>query len=490
MAKVPLHGAENRLAEDTRSTGDASRLSERPVGRIFTIIAIGLAIALAGAAWFHLRPAVHPAWTDHELQLMESLWIANLPPLPPDPSNAVADDPRAARFGHRLFFDPRLSGNGEFACSSCHRPDLRFTDGRHIAAALGASRRNTPSIVGTVYSPWLYWDGRKDSQWSQALSPLEDPNEQGGNRVALARLIAGDAEYRGVYTALFGTLPDLSDASRFPAAAAPVPGSPLESAWNAMNPADRASVTRVFVNIGKAIAAYERLLVPGASRFDRYVEATARGDTSLAETILNADEAVGLRLFIGKARCIECHNGPLLTNHEFHNTGIISAPGKIPDRGRIDGIRLVRDDPFNCLGAYSDDPMKDCAELRFARTGAEVVGALRTPSLRNLQNTAPYSHQGQTLSLGELMRHYDRAPLAMIGHNEAKQLGLSRRERAQLEAFLATLDAPLATAPQWLAAPPGLMASLDLVTPPDPVQLPNPVQSPGLLALAGNPSTP
>ena len=426
--------------------------------RGFAIIGFGLAVVLAGAAWFSMRPAVPPTWTDHELDLMESLWIANLPPVPADPSNAVADDPRAARFGHRLFFDPRLSGNGEFACSSCHQPALRFTDGRLRGQALGESQRNTLSIAGTAYSPWLYWDGRKDSQWSQALSPLEDPNEQGGNRAALARLMSTDPEYRQAYTSLFGPLPDLSDRSRFPDAAGPIRGTPLESAWNAMESADQESITRVFVNIGKAIAAYERLLVPGPSRFDHYVEAIARGDEALARGILNADEATGLRLFMGKARCIECHNGPLLTNNEFHNTGIISSPGQIPDRGRIDGIRLVRADPFNCLGAFSDDPLKDCAELRFARTGAEVVGALRTPSLRNLTGTAPFSHQGQTPSLEQMMRHYDRAPQAMIGHNEAKPLNLSRWERAQLQSFLATLDAPLATAPQWLAPPADIIA--------------------------------
>ncbi|MDE0003579.1 MAG: hypothetical protein OXQ29_12880 [Rhodospirillaceae bacterium] len=452
MSKVLPRGANHG-----RSADDASRPTRWLAGRIspiFVIVGIGLAVAVVGAMWFYLRPAAHPTWTDHELQLMESLWIAKLPPLPPDPSNAVADDPRAARFGHRLFFDPRLSGNGEFACSSCHQPGHRFSDGRLTGAALGESKRNTPSIVGTAYSPWLYWDGRKDSQWSQALSPLEDPNEQGGNRVALARLVTGDTEYRRAYTVLFGTLPELSDPDRFPIAAGPIPGTHLESAWNRMDAADRESITRVFVNIGKAIAAYERLLVPGPSRFDRYVEAISRGDESLAGSILSAEEATGLQLFMDKARCIECHNGPLMTNNEFHNTGIMSAPGEIPDRGRIDGIRLVQDDPFNCLGAYSDNPVKDCAELRFARTGAEVVGALRTQSLRNLQGTAPYSHQGQTPSLEQIMRHYDRAPLALVGHNEAKPLGLNRRERTQLVAFLATLAAPPATAPQWLAPPP------------------------------------
>ena len=419
----------------------------------FMLGGIGAAAMVACATWYFVQPSVSPDWADHELKLMESLWIANLPPVPADPSNAVADDPRAARFGQRLFFDPRLSGNGQVACSSCHQPDLRFTDGRLRGEALGQSQRNTPSIVGAAYSPWLYWDGRKDSQWSQALSPLEDPNEQGGNRVALARLIAEDGEYRRAYMSLFGTLPDLSDADRFPQAAGPIPGTAHASAWNDMEPRDRESITRVFVNIGKAIAAYERLLLPGPSRFDRYAEAILDGNETLASRILSANEATGLKLFLGKARCIECHNGPLLTNNEFHNTGILSAPGEIPDRGRIDGIRLAHADPFNCLGEFSDDPQRDCAELRFARTGTEVIGALRTPSLRNLTHTAPYSHQGQTPSLRQMVQHYDRAPVAMIGHNEAKPLRLSRRERAQLEAFLRTLEAPLATPPRWLAPP-------------------------------------
>lgn len=431
-----------------------------------TVIGFALAAVLAGTAWHWLRPTLPPQWTESELDLMASLWIANLPPLPADPSNAVADDPNAARFGHRLFFDPRLSGNGQIACASCHQPGLMFTDGRLRGEAIGQSLRNTPSIVGTAYSPWFYWDGRKDSQWSQALSPLEDPNEQGGNRVAIARLIYTDPPYRNAYTSLFGPLPDLSDPSRFPEAAGPIADTALATAWDAMEPADREAITRVFVNAGKAIAAYERLLLPGPSRFDRYVETNSGGNETRAQSILNADEATGLRLFLGRARCIECHNGPLFTNNEFHNTGVISAPGEIPDRGRFDGIRRVRADSFNCLGTYSDDPLKDCAELRFARTEAEVIGALRTPSLRNVANTAPYSHQGQTPSLEEMIQHYNRAPLALIGHNEAKPLSLNRRERAQLKAFLETLDAAPAVPAQWLAPPADIQPAAGDASPP------------------------
>jgi cytochrome c peroxidase len=113
----------------------------------------------------------------------------------------------------------------------------------------------------------------------------------------------------------------------------------------------------------------------------------------------------------------------------------------------------VKSDPFNCLSAFSDDPAKDCAELRFARTGPELIGAMRTPSLRNLEGTGPYMHKGQLATPAAVLEHYNRAPLAMIGHNEAKALKLSRRERMQLEVFLETLAAPLATPTEWLDAP-------------------------------------
>ncbi len=99
--------------------------------------------------------------------------------------------------------------------------------------------------------------------------------------------------------------------------------------------------------------------------------------------------------------------------------------------------------PFNCLGEYSDDPLQQCDELEFVRQGPELVGAFRTPSLRNVAGTAPYMHKGQVPTLAEALLHYNKAPDAMIGHNEAKPLGLNSRELRQLEAFLNTLTAPL-----------------------------------------------
>ena len=413
-----------------------------------------VAILFAASAWWHFGPRFPAKWTELDLMVLQRLSLDSLPALPPDPTNAVADDARAAALGHKLFFDKRLSATGSVACATCHQPERRFTDGLPKGRGIGLSGRNTRSIVGTAYSPWLYWDGRKDSQWAQALSPLEDPVEHGGNRMQYVRFIATDPEYRNLYEDIFGPLPDFSDLSRFPEAAAPADDPKISAAWMAMSEEDRHSVNRSFANIGKVIAAYERLIMPGPSRFDAYVSALLAGDDERSRSILTNDEILGLQLFIDKARCTECHNGALLTNNEFHNTGILSFPGELPDRGRIDGLKKVIADPFNCLGDYSDAQSKRCAELTYVRSGMELIGSMRTPSLRNLGGTAPYSHKGQTETIGELLDLYNRAPLAMIGHNEVDvKLKLSRRELQQLEAFLNTLDAPLATPEHWLSAP-------------------------------------
>ena len=410
--------------------------------------------SISAISWW---PASYPSWTEEERALMASLTLDRLPPPPPDLSNRVADNAQAARFGQALFFDPRLSGTGGIACATCHQPARRFTDGLPRGHAIGPTARHTPSIIGAAYSPWQYWDGRRDSLWAQALSPLEDPNEHGGQRTAYARFISEDPAYRAQYESLFGALPDLSDDSRFPRRASPLGDTASHDAWALMTPADQDSVNEIFSNLGKAIAAYERKLTHGPARFDRYVAKTMANDSAATE-LLTADEAQGLRLFLGKGRCTECHNGPLFTNHEFHNTGILAAPNELPDRGRIEGLRKLREDPFNCRGSWNDEPEAYCGELDFARDGIELIGAFRTPSLRNVVGTAPYMHKGQLASLEAVIRHYNDTPFAMIGHNEAEfPLSLSRRERRQLEAFLHTLDSPLADA-AW-ATPPAAASS-------------------------------
>ena len=421
------------------------------------IVVCGLIISIAGiiGLWWFFFFIPNVSWTEEELLQIENLYLGNLKPLPADPSNRVADNALAAEMGHRLFFDSRLSANGAVSCASCHQPEKQFTDGLQKGRALGQSGRNTPSIIGTAYSPWFYWDGRRDSQWAQALSPLEDPAEQGSDRMYLVRLVAQDPYYSEIYTALFGALPDLTDKNRFPDHAAPDINPELTQAWKSMTLADRVLVNQAFANIGKVFAAYERLLMPGVSRFDRYVSSLVSiEESSQAEEILTDEEVFGLKLFMGKAQCTQCHNGPLFTNYEFHNTGVISFPGETPDRGRIDGVRTVLNNTFKCLGDYSDAPADQCQELTYVRQGVELIASFKTPSLRTLAHTAPYMHKGQIGTLAATIDHYNQAPLAMIGHNEAENpLKLSSKERKALEAFLLTLDAPLATDSRWLSPP-------------------------------------
>ncbi|MEO8287095.1 MAG: cytochrome-c peroxidase [Chloroflexota bacterium] len=206
-------------------------------------------------------------WSDQERATLGGLWIGNLPALAPDPSNKVADDPRAVALGHALFFDKRLSANGAVSCASCHMPDRNFNDNLPLAKGIGTTTRKTMTIVGAGYSPWLFWDGRKDSMWAQALGPLESPVEHGGNRTQYAHLIG--QYYRADYEALFGPLPQLSNLALFPPSAGPVEDPLARAAWLAMTDNERDVVTGVYANMGKAIAAYERKIVPGPSRFDR-----------------------------------------------------------------------------------------------------------------------------------------------------------------------------------------------------------------------------
>lgn len=392
------------------------------------------------------------SWTSTERESIHDLWIGTMEKLPPDPSNRVSDDPRAARLGHMLFFDTRFSRNGAVACATCHKPELGFQDGLPLGVGIGKMNRRTMPIAGTAYSPWLFWDGRKDSQWAQALGPMESPVEHGGNRTQYAHLIA--RFYGADYRAIFGPLPELNDAGRFPASAGPVEDEAARAAWNRMASSDRAAVSRVYANMGKAIAAYERRIMPGPSRFDSFAEAMENGDARRAGTFLTVEEQAGLRIFVGKGECTKCHNGALFTNNDFHNTGVPPAAGLPEDRGRAQGAPGVLKDEFNCLSAFSDAGPADCAELKFLKSdGDELVRAYKPPSLRNVAERAPYMHAGQFTTLAQVLLHYNRAPKAPSGHSELKPLKLGTRELAQLEAFLRTLSGPLNAPPQFLGKP-------------------------------------
>lgn len=412
------------------------------------LIVTGSAAAALAAA---LPAPAGPRWSHDEISILESLRLSVLEPLPADPTNRYADDPGAAALGHRFFFDERLSGNGEISCATCHLPDLDFQDGTPLGVGIGVTDRRTMPIASTAYSPWLFWDGRKDSQWSQALGPLESPVEHGGTRSQYAHLVA--RSYRHEYEPVFGPLPDLAGV---PGRAGPVDDPAARAHWEGLTPEVQDEITRVYANIGKAIAAYERTLRHGPSRFDRYVdELVASGRAP--ESLLSPDEAEGARLFIGKAGCVNCHNGPRFTDDFFHNTGVpapASTDGVPVDLGRDIGAEAVFTDEFNCRSRYSDAPAEACTELTYmVRDSEEMVRAFKTPSLRNVAQRAPYMHAGQLATLEDVVRHYSRAPEAPAGRSELRPVKLKDRQVRQIVAFLETLTAPLSTPAELLRAP-------------------------------------
>jgi cytochrome c peroxidase len=193
------------------------------------------------------------------------------------------------------------------------------------------------------------------------------------------------------------------------------------------------------VNIGKAIAAFERRIAYLPSRFDRYVDALTSTGRAPAG-VLTRDEVAGLRLFVGRAGCTNCHNGPLLTNNEFHNTGVPARLNLPADNGRLAGADGVRVDEFNCRSRWSDSS-STCPELEYLVAGdRSLERAFKVPSLRNVAERAPYMHAGQIATLTGVLEHYSRAPQAPAGHTELKPLRLSATERRQMEAFLRSLS--------------------------------------------------
>ena len=394
--------------------------------------------------------APRSGWTATERATLRSLSLTSLEPLAPDPSNRVGDDPRAAALGRALFFDTRLSGNGQVSCATCHVPAKDLQDGTPLAHGVGTTARRTMPIAGTAHNAWFFWDGRTDSQWAQALGPLESAVEHGGTRAQYAHVVA--KHYRAEYEDVFGALPSLA---QVPRNAGPVADTASRAAWQRLPSTERDQISRIYANIGKAIAAFERKVEFAPSRFDRYVDAELAGHPHDAASAISRDEEAGLRLFIGKANCVNCHNGALFTDNHFHNTGVPTSRVDLPiDSGRTVGVRQVLAGEFNCASRYSDAKPDDCEELTFAVTeGNELVRAYKTPSLRNVAGRAPYMHAGQLTSLDDVLAHYNTAPAAPFGKSELRPLHLSPTELTQLAAFLKLLTTPVAVPKGWLEPP-------------------------------------
>lgn len=425
------------------------------------ILALGLLSLVAACG--EGAPAGPLAWTPDERALIASL--SPLKPPPPSPGNRFADVPAAATLGQALFFDQRLSETGDVSCATCHQPSLYFTDGLPLAKGKGTTARHAPTVLGASHLPFVFWDGRKDSLWSQAGGPIESEVEHAFSRTGVAHVVA--THHRARYEAIFGPLPPTEAVAAWPREARPVPSmstSAADRAWRALPAEDRATIDRIYANVGKAIEAYERKLQPQPAPFDRFAEALAKAPDGVvpADAALSPAAQRGLRAFLGAGGCVNCHNGPLLTDKGFHNLGLPAVPGQSGmDVGRTLGAQQVKGDPFSCGGVVSDD--RDCAELRFLNPRFEdFLGAFKTPTLRNVAKTGPYMHDGRFTTLEEVVRFYKERPgKAQIGHRDLvlDTMDVDAVDVGDLVAFLQTLTGPLP--PTELLHPPAPSAATE-----------------------------
>lgn len=370
-----------------------------------------------------------------DIELIQTL--SPLPESPADPTNKVGLDPKAAAFGEDLFNDWRLSRGEEFACQTCHR----VTD--HLMSVRDDTPKDIPTLWNLGHNKWFFFDGRADTLWAQALGPIENPKEHDFSRTEIAALISGDINYSKVYKELFGDIPDFSDKKRYPE-----PGKPSKDNkeandnWEKMTAKDRMAVNKVFANVGKALAAFQMTLTSQKTDFDVFVEGIKENDQKKID-LLSEPAQRGLKVFVGKGKCISCHNGPAFTDSEFHNTQLPEIDVDLGfNNARHSGIQEVKDSVFNAAGPFSDDPNGAFARrLKTLKTEAKNKGQFKTPGLRNVNYTQPYMHSGQFRSLIDVINFYsDMKNASIVDHPEIVPRNFTEQEKADLVEFLKSIS--------------------------------------------------
>jgi cytochrome c peroxidase len=297
--------------------------------------------------------------------------MLGLPPVPIPADNPQT--PAKIQLGDKLFHDKRFSIDGTVSCANCHNDNLAFTDGLQFSVGHHGlvGTRNAPTVLNAAYYKDQFWDGREPDLENQSKQPPVNPVEGGlANHEPILEVVRTDPEYRSAFQAVFDVSPEQLNLQ----------------------------------HVAKAIASFERTLVAGNSAFDRY---WFKGETGA----MNEAQVRGFNLFIGQARCVSCHtieqDHALFTDNRFHNIGV--------------GINHIQEDVPRLTKAFLEakykggdvDKMvlsdKKSSELgRFAVTDElDQIGAFKTPTLRNVDLTAPYMHDGSLKTLKDVVIHYN-----------------------------------------------------------------------------------
>lgn len=318
--------------------------------------------------------------------------------IPPD--NPLTEQKVA--LGEALYFDKRLSVDGTVSCATCHDPATAFADRNSLAVGVGGriGTRNVPTTLNAMFNQRQFWDGRARSLEEQAMQPLLNPLEMGmPDREAVETRLNAIPEYRQSFEAAFGT--------------------------GAIK----------FDDVARAIASYERTLLSADSPFDRFMAGDPRAITE--------SQKRGWQLFRGKANCIACHTfsreSPFFTDNKFHNTGV--------------GADLNLEELLNGLRSQSVDELdsKHLSKLAHTEKFTELgrflitrqkqdIGVFKTPTLRDIELTAPYMHNGSEKTVLDVMNFYNQGGNKNRYLDEKlRPLNLSDKELSDLVEFMRAL---------------------------------------------------
>lgn len=320
-----------------------------------------------------------------------------LPQLVTPESNPAT--PTGIELGRRLFFDERLSGSGRISCATCHVPEKAYSDGKVVAEGIYGRQgtRNTPSIVNAGYYATQFWDGRRVTLEDQVLDPLFNPNEHGlKDKDDLLTRIRRDSGYPMMFKQAYGTEIGM-------------------------------------IQVSQALAAFVRSLVAADSPVDRYLYGADKA-------ALSREQVRGLELFRGAAQCATCHpigeRTALLTDNAFHNMAV-GLDRLLPKTAAL-ARQAAGASPSELNRLILSDPDAAAAGRFIVTRDPQDIGKFKTPSLRNVELTAPYMHDGSIATLEDAVNH----EIYYRGKAIGRPLILTPTERGELVAFLKGLTSP------------------------------------------------
>lgn len=334
-----------------------------------------------------------------------------LPPVPVPADNPIT--PEKVKLGDKLFHDTRFSSTGEVSCATCHDRKKGFADALPVSEGIKKLKgtRNAPTVINAAYLRTQFWDGREPTLEAQSAQPFLNPVEMGlKDHEPILKIVRTDPEYAELFKKAFGKI------------------------------GDQITMTEV----QKGLGTFQRTLIGGDSPFDRYYFG---GD----KEAMSPAAIRGFQIYIGKGRCVSCHlieqTQALFTDNRFHMIGV--SANQMPQD--LDELSAAVEDVKKRgtdIAVFSNPKTSSLGRYAVTRDLTDI-GAFKTPTLRNIELTAPYMHDGSHKTLEEVVQFYNNGgrlnesdPLPKLLSGGIRPLNLTEEQQADLVEFLKALTSP------------------------------------------------